>query len=248
MPAAVLYDNLADRAAVSASTSLILAPPERVQDVHVARRWRSLTAADHLVMDFGAAVSMDTVAALGLSATSARLRLSSVDQEEGDLFDSGAGDASQPHRQAVWLLPAPVSARFARIDFVNAGGAFVEAGRIVAGLRSAFEINFDYGWGFSYGDLSKKARTRGGQTQVNRDDRYRMLDLTFSLISKADRYEIVDTIDRINGLSTDVLFVADPDSDDLARDTIWGLITETTPVIQPYFDRFSKTYRIEERL
>lgn len=248
MPAAVLFDNLVDRAIVSASTSETLARANRVQNEHVARRWRSLTGEDYLVVDFGTPVSIDTVSALGLSATTARLRLSTSDHGAGDLYDSGADAVSQGFRQAVWLLPAPVMARFLRIDFVNAGASYVEAGRIVAGVRAAYEINFSYGWGFSYADLSRKTRTRGGQTQVNRDSRYRVLEVAFELIGKADRHGFVDTIDRVNGLSLDVLFIADPDSDDLARDTVWGLISETTPVVQPYFDRFSKNYRIEERL
>ncbi|MDX3973307.1 hypothetical protein [Shinella sp.] len=247
MPAAVVFDNLADEGMISASSSEILARPDRVQNEHVARRWRSLSAVDALVVDLGGLVTIDTASILGLTAVTARCRVSTIDPDGGDLFDSGVEAVSQAHRQAVFLLPAPVSARYVRFDLTS-DAPYVEAGRVVTGLRSTFAYNFAYGWGFSYVDLSRRTRTRGGQTQVNRDNRYRTLEVAFDFINKVDRYGFVDAIDRENGLSRDVLFVSDPESDDLARDTVWGLLSDTTPVIQPYFDTFSKSYRIEERL
>jgi len=247
MPAGVVFDNLADRGTISASSSEILARPDRVQNEHVARRWRSLSAADTLIVDLGMPMAVDTVALLGLSAVTARCRISADDPNGADLYDSGILTVSQAHRQSVFVLPASVVARYVAFDLTSAA-AFVEVGRAVVGSRSTFHYNFSYGWGFAYADLSRKARTRGGQTQVSRESRYRTLDMSFDFITKADRDGFVDAIDRENGLSRDVLFVTDPQSADLARDTVWGLLTETTPVIQPYFDIFSKTYRIEERL
>ena len=54
-------------------------------------------------------------------------------------------------------------------------------------------------------------------------------------------------MDRLNGISRDVLFVTDVDSMQLDRDSIWGLIQDTSPPSQANMAFWSKAYRIEER-
>lgn len=250
--AALLYRNLADDAVISASSELVLAPGSKVQNPDIARKWRSASSGDWLLADFGALTSMDTVAVIGLTATTCRVRLSSTDPTgvAGDIYDSGVDAVDQDYLQAIVLIGAPVSARFLRIDLTNgtAGATYVEAGRLVAGLRSRFGINFGFGWSKGYVDPSILTKTRGGQTQVSAETSYRVLDLTFEMVSPSDRRGFIETVDRVNGKKLGVLFVLDDESSDLAFDTIWGLVSELTPVTQPYLDRFSKQYRIEERL
>lgn len=247
--ASVLYRNLVDAATALASSQIVLAPVSNVQNEHVARKWRSITPADSIVVDFGASVSIDTVAAMGLTATTMRVRLSTADSSgaTGDAFDSGVDPVDQNYLQSVVLLPSAVSARYLRIDLAS-GGDYVEMGRLVAGVRSAFTYNFGFGWGRTWVDPSIRTKTRGGQTQISPEQSYRTLDLSFEWVSEADRYGFVETIDRDNGLKTDVLFITDENSSNLARDSVWGLLADITPVTQPFFDIYAKQYRIEERL
>lgn len=248
--AALLYQNLADAATISVSSQLVTAAGSLVQNVHVARKWRSESAGDWLLADLGALVSLDTVAVIGLTATGYRVRLSSSDPTgaAGDVLDTGTLSVDQAYLQAIALLDAPGSARYLRVDLTNSSGTYVEAGRLVAGLRNLFEINFSFGWSIGYVDPSIATKTRGGQTQVSREQSYRQVSLSFESMRPTDRYSFVEDADRLNGIKDDVLLILDEDSTELPRDSIWGRVVDLTPVGQPFFDVFSKEYRIEERL
>ncbi|MGE0290343.1 MAG: hypothetical protein AB7I42_24835 [Bradyrhizobium sp.] len=248
--AAVLHDNLADDAAVLAGTQVVTTPATMVQNEHVARKWRSRLSSDYLLFDFGASTAIDTVAAIGLTATTCRVRLSTADSSgaAGDAWDTGVVAVDQGYLQVIALGEATASGRYLRIDLVNAAGDYVECGRVAAGVRSTFTYNFAFGWGRAWVDPSLRTKTRGGQTQISREENYRTLELPFEIVSTDDRHGFVETMDRVNGLSTDVLFVTDDGSANLARDSVWGLVADVSPVTQPFFDTFAKTYRIEERL
>lgn len=249
MPAAVVFENLADAAEVRASSSILLAQPTLVQQVHVERRWRALNNVAWLVLDLGAEIPIDTVAAMGLTASAARVRVSADDPSgaAGELFDSGQLTVDQAYLAIVALCDMPVAGRYVRIDLSGTASDYVEAGRVCIGLRSTFAYNFDYGWSYGYVDPSTRSKTRGGQTQVTPRRPYRTIDVSFARVTAADRYAFVERIDRENALQRDILFITDPESDNLARDTIWGLMSETTPIVQPFLDDFTKQYRIEER-
>jgi hypothetical protein len=157
-------------------------------------------------------------------------------------------NVDQDYLQAIALLDAAVSGQYLRIDLADLSGDYVEMGRVFAGTVTEFDINFTYDWPITTVDRSLKNKTRGGQTQTFPDNIYRTIDVTFKFLSETERYGIVETIDRINGQHIDVLFVMDPDSTNLSRDFIWGLINTPTAVVQPTFDKFSKQYQIDERL
>lgn len=248
--AAVVFRNLADDALATASTSLLLTPPARVQNVHVGVRWRSQTDNDYLLLDFGESVEADTFSIHGLSATQVQLRLSTTDETgvAGDAYNSGSTAVDSDYRQAIWLRPAPITFRYMRIDLQNAADDFVEAGRVVAGERSSYSYNYDYGWSITTVDPSVRRQTLGGQTRIEQRPIFRMADLNFGWVSTDDRYGFVEQMERVAALRNDVLMLLDPSSGNLARDAIWGLVEDSTPIIQPFIDIFSKSYRIRERL
>lgn len=196
---------------------------------------------------------VDTVGVFGMTMSASgtiRVRLSTSDSTgaAGDAYDSGTLVVSNSYNAHVSLVTSPVIARYVRIDLSDSVGTYVEAGRIFVGARTQFTYNFSYGWQKAIIDRSIRTKTRGGQTQIFLDNHYRSLDLTFTTVTLAQRNALIEEIDRINGLSTDVLFVIDTASSSLARDSIWGLISEPTAVVQPYFSVFSKQFKIEERL
>lgn len=264
MSSAVLYQNLADDGEVTASSWIASAPPSTLQNVHVTRRWKgSNGAAESILITWPSAQSIDTIALFGCAvigsgvervmsaAASSRIRVSSVDLTGlgGDLYDSGnvAGAIREEYGALVSLRPAALSARAVRIDLSESGVDAIMAGRVVIGLRSAFTLNFGYGWAFGYDDLSRRRKSVGGLSFVDRDDRYRVLNLNYESLDQTDRYAHVHEIDRLNGISRDVLFVTDSASTQLDRDSIWGLIQDMSPPTQPNLAYFNKSYRIEER-
>jgi hypothetical protein len=252
--ACIAYRNLADTATLLASSQELLAPVTNLQHPDVSRRWRSTEAGlGSFVVDLGALTSIDTVALIGTTMSASgtlRIRISATDSTgvAGGLFDSGVDLVDADYNQTIALLTTPVSGRYILFSLADADADYVEAGRVFVGLRSQFEINFSYGWSITTVDRSVTKDTRGGQTQVWRDNLYRVFDVAFENLSVSERYGFIEEIERANALKDDVLFVADTDSTNLARDSVWGLIQTTTPIVQPYFDRFSKSYKIKERL
>lgn len=253
------WDNLADRGAVTASSFAIATPPPVLQSPHVARRWRGVAgAAEYLTIDLFAVKPVDCVALFGLNLSAAgltRIRLSAGDSSalDGAAYDSDpagpvAGRVNPRWPALIHLLPAPVMARYVRIDLQEPGAAFIEAGRIFVGATTQFETNFAYGWSRGYVDRSRTTESRGGQTYVDRDNSYRVLELQFGFVEAAERWGVIEDVDQFNGKHTDVLLITDPTSSELGRDSVWGLMEDVTPVSQPNLDLYSKTYRIKERL
>lgn len=248
--ACIAHENLADDATVLASTQELLLPVSNLQNPHVARKYRSVLSSATVVFDLGAAISIDTLAIFGLNAETIRARVSATDSTgaTGELYDSASGNIDADYPSMIYLIGSPVVGRYISFAIATTSAAYIEAGRVFIGTRTQFSINFAYNWQRQYVDRSVRAKTRGGQTQINPDVTYRTVDLTFGFLSESEKNGVLETIDRVNGMSTDVLFIIDPESTNLPRDTIWGLVSNLTPVVQPYFDRFSKQYQIEERL
>lgn len=261
------YANLADDAAsIVASSALTLAPASRLQNPHVARKWRTEGGASaFLIIDLGGSYSVDTFALLGMSglfgsternlssAAVTRVRLSSADTsgQAGDVFDStsAAGRIDEGYGALIVLMDEAESGRYVRIDFSEAGASFLEAGRLFIGTRHEFEVNFAPGWSRAYVDRTRKTEGRGGQVFMDVGESYRTIELNLEFVSEDERNGVVEEIDRVNGEHVDMLVITDPDSDNLGRDCLWSFIDGNRPVIQPYvIDVFTKSYRFRERL
>lgn len=248
--AAIGYSNLADEGMLTASSAAVLAPALNLQHQDVARTWQGAAGgADYVVCDLSSAQSVNAVAVMGLVADTIRVRISSVDASgaTGDLHDSGVVAVNQNYLQHLVYLSAAVSGRYIRIDLVNGSGE-VEAGRLFAGTVTGFDINFSYGWLRGRLGRSQRSKTIGGQTVIDRRTAPRTLDLTFDFASESEANGLIETVDLTNGIDADVLFIVDPESGNLSRDFLWGLITEFTPVSNPAIGIFVKNYKIEQRL
>jgi hypothetical protein len=248
--ALISYNNLADSASLTASSQSLLLPVSNIQNPHVVRRWRGNDGTtDFFVADFGALTSIDTVAVLGITGTQIRIRVSSVDSTgaAGDIFDGGSVSVDQNYLSSICLITSVVTGRYLRVD-ISTTGAFVEAGRLFAGLKTKFSYNYTAGWKRTWVDPSTRTKTLSGQTQIFQRPSYRTYDVSFDFITQSDRDGFVEAIDMVNSLKTDVLFVSNPASANLSRDSVWGLMTTLTPVIQPSVATYTKEYQIEERL
>lgn len=244
--ASVVYRNLADDAVITASSSIVLAQPDVLQQEDVGRKWESLSGTASLTIDFGAEKSIDTAALIGIEANTARCRMTSQGGTTGDRYDSTAKDVG-PYGQGVWLLEAPALVRSITIDLVNAPDDWCRAGRMVAGRRSTYGVNYEFGSSATTVDPSPRSRTMGNQIRIERRPLWRVFEINFPLISDADRWAFVEDIEREAALQNDILLILDPSSSNLPRDTIWGLLSDASPIIQAHHGYHSKTYRIEER-
>lgn len=246
--ACIAYTNLVDTAsAITATASNILLPPSNITNAHIARKWRgATTGGDSIIVDMGAPVTFDTVALFGLTADQVVISASLVDATgvAGEVY-TVTNSVDQDYLSTIALTTSK-SARYFRFDVTTS--AYAEMGRAFIGVRTQFSYNFVKGWSRTWVDTSLRSKTRGGQTQVWPDVAYRAYDLSFDFLTQADRDGFIEDIDRVNALKTDVLFITDPSSTNLARDSVWGLMTSITPVVQPSAGLYTKQYQIEERL
>jgi|GEM_PF-2994467 len=257
--AALVIDNDADNGTVVASSQALTMPASNLLTPHPSQRWRSLSSADYFVLDKGAASTGDTAAVFGLTcsaAASVRLRLSSIDATgaAGDVLDTGTvahGAASFDTGYGCFLhrLAAPASWRYLRFDISDPGADYVEAGTILDGLSEVFDYNFVPGGGFQHVDRSRVSKTASGLTLVFDDDTHRRIDLSFDFVTAGQRFGLIERLDRVKGRKRNVLLMTDVESTNLPRESIFGLVTDQTPVgFGPVFDIYGKQLRIEERV
>jgi hypothetical protein len=258
--ATLVIDNLADDGIVGASSQVLTMPATNLQTPSPSERWRSLNSADWFVLDKGASIEADTVMVGGLTCganATVRLRLSTLDDSgaTGDVLDTGDianGDAhfDIEYGMFLWRLASPGSWRYARFDISDPDATFVEAGCILDGLSESLAYNFVPGsTGFQHNDRSRVAMTSSGITLTWADNTYRSVGLSFDFITATQRYGVVERLDRVKGIKSNVLLITDPDSENLPRDSVWGLVTNPSPIsFGPIPDIFGKQLQINERI
>lgn len=254
--AALLYENLADVGAISASGAVASMPASLLLNPHIQKRWRCLGASAYFVCDLGASQAPDVIALLGLTlgaSGTVRLRVSTDDATgaEGDSLDTGVLTSSSayfdPDYGAFIYVGDAAEGRYIRFDLADAGAAYLEAGRLVAGVRTAFETNYSQASSRGWQDPSRKTKTEGGQTLVQRRPKFRLFDFGFDFVTQWA--SLVEVVDRRCGTTEDVMLIENPESDNLPRDCVWGQVADLTPIaLTPISDVVTKQYRIEERL
>lgn len=251
--AVIAYNNLADSAGLVSTSNQLLLPVTNIQNPNVSRKWRgidTIISADSVILDLGTSQNLDTIAILGITGNTLNISISNTDPTgtAGEVFQNLTIAVDQNYLSSINLLPNIVSGRYVRIDVFNNPGTSVEIGRVFIGVRTQFAYNYIAGWQRTWVDLSTRTKTLSGQTQIFPRAVYRTYDVSFDFLKENDRDGFVEDIDRVNALQTDVLFITNPDSTNLSRDTVWGLMTTLTPVIQPSPGIYTKEYQIEERL
>ncbi|MBR1198818.1 hypothetical protein JQ574_22740 [Bradyrhizobium sp. AUGA SZCCT0158] len=257
--AALVIDNQADGATVGASSQVLVMPASNLLTPHPSERWRSLNSAAYFVLDKGAVISADTVGVFGLTCgtnATIRLRLNSIDVTgaAGDILDTGTLSSGDPsfdveYGSLVHRPPAPDAWRYCRVDIDDPDADFVEAGCIVDGLSESFAYNFAPGSSVQHIDRSRVAPTSSGMTLIWDDNYFRRVDLNFQWVNEAQRYGLVERMDRVCGRRRNVLLMTDTESTNLPRASIYGLVTDITPVtFGAIFDLFGKQLRIDERI
>jgi hypothetical protein len=257
--AAIVIDNNADASTVGASSQVLTLPASNLLTPHPSERWRSLTNSDYFVLDKGALISADTVMLCGLTCgpnATIRLRLSTVDPigAIGDVLDTGALASGDLHFDVeygsfVYQLPSPASWRYVRFDIADPDATFVEAGCILDGLSTTFDFNFVPGGSIQYVDLSRVASTSSGMTLTWDDSTFRRINFSFDFVSEDQRYGLIERMDKVKGRKRNMLLITDPDSTNLPRDSVYGLVTDISPItFGAVIDIFGKQLQIDERI
>jgi hypothetical protein len=110
-------------------------------------------------------------------------------------------------------------------------------------------VNLQYGWSIEQVDDSRTVRSRGGQSYVDVQPKYRRLRFAFDFLERDEVFGHAYELERIKGVGGDLMVMADPD--DLQhrhRHTVYGVLAETAPIANPAFGRFAKAFTVDELL
>jgi hypothetical protein len=242
---------------VTSDSVLLNLPPGNVATEQPSQVWRSVpgTTTAWLVVDFTSSQSIGVVAAIATNLSAAatwRVRLSTVDATgaAGDAHDSGMINAgvNPIERMAIRVLASTVSGRYLRVDFIDASLPYLEVGRLFAGVKWQPTRNYRFGSQVTFRDFSKGMYGDNGQYWALRGSMQKIISFSMPAITETERNTFGLSMTRNSGRFRDILVVLDPNSSDLGRDSVFGILEEV-PIWELGFPgHHTVGFRVAERL
>ena len=166
--------NVADAGILTASSSVVNLPPDRMQVEDINDVWRATTPAAWVLCDLGAATDICVMAMINSNATASadsfQVRISNSDPSgaAGEVYDSGVvlSNTDAVYRRIVHFIEPVAVGRYLRVDLNQAENP--EAGRFVAGRTWNPSRNFSFGWESTWRDWSRRSRSLGQTLFIDR--------------------------------------------------------------------------------
>ncbi len=151
---------------------------------------------------------------------------------------------------AYHLLPAPQVARYLRVvinDPSNPEG-YLQAGRLVAGPAYTPSRAMLYGWSIGFEDPSVVSKSRGGQTWIDVQEKFRVLRFTLGNLTEDEVFSnVFDHLLRRKGVSGDVLVIPQRDRpDQYHNQAIYGRMRVLDSITNPFYASFDTSFEVEE--
>lgn len=148
-------------------------------------------------------------------------------------------------------LPTSQFARYWRVEISDAGNSdgYVQVGRLFISSAWRTAINYDLGAGLGYADPSPVEASLSGAEYFDVRSKKREFGFTLSGLSATDAYDRVLQLQRIAGITSEVLQV--PDAADTARlpaRAFVGRLAQISPIVERGIDRFSANFSIKEMI
>lgn len=148
------------------------------------------------------------------------------------------------------VLNEAVAARYLRIDISDPSNpdGYLQAGRLICGPAYEPSINYANGVEFEFIDQSRVTKSRGGQTFVDEVERFRRMRFELINLPEAEIFgNIFNQVDRLRGISQDILIIPQPDSPDTwITQNIYGRISQTGPIVNSALDYYTRLIEVEE--
>lgn len=147
------------------------------------------------------------------------------------------------------LLPANVAARYWRVEIADAGNSdsHVQIGRDFIGSAWQPVINMNYGANLGWETDTQEQRARGGALYFERRLPRRVQRFTLEHMDIDEALGNAFEIQRQAGIDGEVLFIYDPDDTTHSlRRRFLGRLRELSPIEDPYLNRHSTNFVIEE--
>lgn len=222
----------------------------------IGRRWRTTSLTAYGQADFGADKTIGVVALRFPRDTTFPTAGTVRHQFDADGGTAGSGavhdstaisiGTADGYGYHVYILPSSVTARYWRWTFDVSGVDYVDVGRAWAGELWRPTYNIAFGYGDEWGDLSRvTVAERSGAEYVDQRSRQRMFAFGLEALSQSERDDLRE-MQRIVGMSMQVLFVKDPESP--AKETLIGRLAQSTPILHRDLPIYSKAFTIRESL
>ena len=249
------YDNVVERSAtvLAVDAELSTLPITNIAHAHVAKVWRSGGTTAAIDIDAGSSVAADFVALFGYNGTASatfRIRASDTAFATGDLLDStvlSPGDLSDPHDSHLYVFGSTITARYWRIDLVDATLQTLECGIVF--LAPMVQPARNAAWPFQVQrkDLSLNRRTVGGQVLTYELPQIREATVNWGALTEAELYSsFLDTLDKTAGVAKNVVFVPDSAHTYLHEIMFIGRLSKIGPALYQTLNLYSHDYVITE--
>ena len=253
---------LSDASVLTASSANSSFPVSNLLDMQLSQVWRSTSTTASLTLNLGSTQSLNFFALLGGNATAtATVRIRTANSEANltasPSYDSTAQSfytgVQYAKKNFIWFVPsASISNSWVLIDIVDTSNAagYIELGRVYVANAWQPTKNIVFDWSLSWRDDSPRFKTLGNNTFVTAKPRYRVLECSLEYLTEFEMYTNAFEIDRTRGSSSDILVLVDPDAAATRRNqwTVYGTMSELTPITNPAFNIFTKRYIVEEIL
>lgn len=261
MPAekiALSWVNHADipNAVVSASVAEGDGAASNLVNPIVGRRWRTATLNAWAQVDMLSDVTVEVLALRFPRDTTFPTSGSVRWQLDADGGTAGTGavydqtvsiGAQDGYGYHVHMPSSAQTARYARFTFSGVTSlSFIDVGRLWVGESWRPTFNIGLGYEDVWADLSRiSGSERSGVEFVDERARQRQFSFGLNALSESERDELRE-MQRIIGLSKQILFVKDPASP--ARETVLGRLSASSPIRHTNIPIYSKAFTIRESL
>lgn len=270
----VVYDNAADRATLSASTTAGgLVVGSLLTDIK-SEVWRSTAATAQLTVTWPTAEIIGMVALPFCSLSSGallRVRGYALAADTTPIFDTGSQIAAAPPPfdawgwgseplgvnayayggaayGIIWFTLSTVQKLVIDLDDSSNSLGYIEASRLVTGSYWEVINNAEYGVELGVGETSKHDRTDAGDLRTDRGVTYKTMSLDLSIMPITDRNNMW-RIMRGNGMTRPVYLSLVPETADAFEEQIYqiyGKLSRQSSIRYQFVNQYATKLEIEE--
>ena len=261
----IMYDNLADAATLTASSTSGGYVINNVKLDNKSAVWRTTGSTGSLtgVLPATSSVSCVIVPYCNLPVgSSIRIRLYSDTARLTQVYDSGiitnrlflhGNTASNAYSYGggsclALYFNAVATCRSFTLDFVNSAGTFVEVSRVLLGSYWSPKFNTDFGLSVELNDATTEFRTESGDLINDAAPKYKLLNFSLNFMDAADR-DTLFAIIRRKGRQGSVYLSIFPEDTDKEKEGIYqvyGRFAQNLAITHPMYTIYSTSIGIQE--
>lgn len=166
----------------------------------------------------------------------------------GTLSSSARAGFQSPY---IHLLTSQQVLRYWKVEVSDTTNAssYVQIGRLFVGATWQPNVNYTFGAGLGYQDPTLVDVSLSGAEFFDLRSRYRLFDFQFDYLTDTDAYGYVLDLQRLSGVSGEVLVVPDyEDEPNIPRRAFVGRMNQLQTIRQPQPSAYSCNIQIKELL